>query len=149
MVNPYRTRGKHFGRGEAPPQFKPAGKKPVKGGRWSVRKQLDGRWRAWSNGAAKRYNHTFYTHMVAVRWAQTVAQVYNKPGVDVFHYRVTEYLKNHYDRYRRADLVIFIRDQGGIVDPTIIARIMGISHSSWGRDLAILSARNASSRDRY
>lgn len=71
-VNPYRVQGIN-GR---PPRFKAAGKRPVKGGRWGVRQKLDGKWRAWSHGAASRCGANFFTWDYAVKWAHYVADYY-------------------------------------------------------------------------
>lgn len=57
--------------------FRPVGKKPVRGGRWKVRKFRFGnpqsRWRAWSDGSASVFNRRFATHSEAVGWATRVA----------------------------------------------------------------------------
>ena len=63
------TRGKTFGSRQYPPTFKAAGKRPVPGGRWFVRRVLPTQgnhgktWFAWTKGMAPRprakYFHTF------------------------------------------------------------------------------------------
>jgi hypothetical protein len=70
--NPYRVQGL-MGRA---PRFKPAGKKPVKGGRWSVRQKLDGKYRAWCQGHAAQWGANFLTWEYAVKWAHYVANAY-------------------------------------------------------------------------
>lgn len=158
LTNPYATRGKPVGRGEAPPQFKSVGKKPVVGGRWSVRKRLDGRWHAWTLGKAKKHSHIFYTHRFAVRWAQLVAMYHSKhPFIEegswvilpkAFSPELDRLLRDYYPSWRRADLIYLINELGGSVSESAINRIMGDSRRGLGLDLARQSAINASSRGR-
>ena len=64
---------------------------PVRGGRWSVRKDpepdrhhIDRPWRAWSGGRSKKWNRWFATQQEAIAWATYVAQCYAaKPPVEV------------------------------------------------------------------
>lgn len=60
------------------------GYRPVKGGRWSIRKQKDtGYWRAWTKGAAAKWSKRFYYWEDAFAWASFVARTYknNSPIV--------------------------------------------------------------------
>jgi hypothetical protein len=52
---------------------KPPGLKPVKGGRWFVRKMRNGLWNAWSEGLSKRWRRKFYTQEEAIIWSTHVA----------------------------------------------------------------------------
>lgn len=59
------------------PFRKPEGLKPVRGGRWSIRKlRHTGYWRAWTSGTASRWNRKFYYQVDAMAWAQMVAYAY-------------------------------------------------------------------------
>lgn len=63
-----------------PLAFKPVGKKPVKGGRWKVRRGYGVKpWRAWCNGAALRFNRSFETHQEAIEHAAAIAQMFAEP----------------------------------------------------------------------
>jgi len=66
-----------------PLPFKAAGKPPVTGGRWSVRR-LRGRgrerqWRAWTKGSAASFNRFFATQAEAIAHATTIAQMFTDP----------------------------------------------------------------------
>ena len=70
--------------------FKSARRKPVKGGRWSVRRNPSERvakpWRAWTKGEASRWSRSFATHGEAMAWATHVARTYaegDKAGADM------------------------------------------------------------------
>ena len=69
--------------------FKSARRKPVRGGRWSVRRNphnMQGnpakRWRAWTKGTARRWSKNFKTHDEAIRYATRVARLYAEHGVN-------------------------------------------------------------------
>ena len=130
-----------------PPQFKAVGKKPVRGGRWSVRKKLDGKWRAWTIGRAKRHSRTFYTFDAAIRWATFVSNYYremkplNLGSHDFFIEEVSRGLK-------RQDLEYFVMVKGGVVTKSAIDQLFGGTSKGLGRDLARQSSINESSRGR-
>ena len=65
-------------RHNVPAPFKPANRKPVKGGRWKIRKTRSPQrpWKAWSNGATSGYGASFATHAEAVEYANGVATLY-------------------------------------------------------------------------
>jgi len=64
-----------------PLDFKAAGKPPVKGGRWSVRRVNFGPrpWRAWTRGRAHIFNRSFESHAEAVSYAVRIASMYADP----------------------------------------------------------------------
>ena len=72
-----------FLRHNVPAPFKPANRKPVKGGRWKIRKTRNRQrpWRAWTEGAASIYRANFATHAGAVKYANGVATLF------ALHYR--------------------------------------------------------------
>ena len=57
-----------FLRHNVPAPFKPASRKPVKGGRWKIRKTRNPKlpWKAWSEGATSGYRASFATHAEAM-----------------------------------------------------------------------------------
>lgn len=63
-----------------PMDFKPAGKPPVKGGRWSIRRlrfKQDGKfWHAYSTGRARQFTRYFKTHAEAIEYASLIARMY-------------------------------------------------------------------------
>ena len=65
-------------RHNVPAPFKPANRKPVKGGRWKIRKTHNRQrpWRAWTEGAANTYRASFKTHAEAVEYANGVATLF-------------------------------------------------------------------------
>lgn len=144
LHNPFMTRGRIIARGEAPPQFKAMGLKPVKGGRWSVRKIRDGRWRAWTVGRAKRHARTFYTFDVAVRWAHHVTAMYTKDVPADLRDKELQY-KSH--QLKKFDLLHYVNNCGGVVSESAINRIIGDSRKGLGLDLARQSSINEALRD--
>ena len=66
-----------------PAPFKPANRKPVKGGRWKIRKTRNPQrpWRAWTEGAANTYRANFATQAEALKYANGVATLF------ALHYR--------------------------------------------------------------
>ena len=67
-----------FLRHNVPAPFKPANRKPVKGGRWKIRKTRNPKlpWKAWSEGATSGYRASFATHAEALKYANGVATLY-------------------------------------------------------------------------
>lgn len=62
-----------------PPSFRPPGgrpRNPIKGGRWQIRKKIDGKWAAFTTGKAMKWSRKFDTHAEAIRWARLVAVMY-------------------------------------------------------------------------
>ncbi|AVR56895.1 hypothetical protein PBI_TRISCUIT_22 [Microbacterium phage Triscuit] len=141
----FATRGRY---GNAyPPQFKSVGKPPVRGGRWSVRQKVNGQWRAWTIGQAKRHSRTFYTFDSAIRWATFVSNYYKqmKPkGVGSHDF----YIEEQSRRLKRQDAILFIRDRGGSMTNSAINRLIGDTSKGLGLALARQSAINASSLGR-
>ena len=72
-----------FLRHNVPAPFKPANQKPVKGGRWKIRKTRNRQrpWRAWTEGTANTYRANFATHAGAVKYANGAATLF------ALHYR--------------------------------------------------------------
>lgn len=65
-----------------PPSFRAASRPPVRGGRWSVRRDptVPNRpWRAWTRGKGGSFSRRFATHAEAIQHATTVAQVFANP----------------------------------------------------------------------
>ncbi|WNO27775.1 hypothetical protein SEA_HUWBERT_23 [Microbacterium phage Huwbert] len=131
-----------------PPQFKSVGKAPVRGGRWSVRKKINGQWRAWTIGQAKRHSRTFYTFESAVHWATFVSDYYRqmKPkGVGSHDF----YIEEESRRRKRVDAIRFVVKKQGVMTDSAINRLIGDTRKGLGLAIARQSAINASMRGRY
>lgn len=79
MSDVIRSEYNHFTRFMQPIPFRrsPARElRAVPGGRWQVRKLIDGRWRAWSKGKAQKYSRTFETQQEAAQWAHAIAETF-------------------------------------------------------------------------
>ena len=76
-----------FLRHNVPAPFKPASRKPVKGGRWKIRKTRNPKlpWKAWTDGAASIYRVNFATHAEALKYASGVALIYASKYRDPDH----------------------------------------------------------------
>ena len=142
--NPFETPGPY--NNAYPPQFKSAGKPPVRGGRWWVRKKLNGQWRAWTTGLAKRHSRTFYTFEAAIRWAVFVSDYYKemKPKRLGSH---DFYIEEQSRRLKRWDAVTFVRDKGGSMTSSAINRLIGDTRKGLGFAIARQSSLNASLGD--
>lgn len=146
MTHVFATRGPRYGAREYPPRFKPMNKPPVKGGRWGVRKRLDGRWVAWTHGKARKYQAIFMTHHYAFAWAEFVTQAYgeyegNWPGIG-------DYMKHVRGQFKRNDLIYFVNEKGGVVTSSAIASFVGDPRRGLGLSLARQSSINESLRGR-
>lgn len=60
-------------RGLYPPTFRAAHRKPVRGGRFKVRKMYNRKWRVWTEGKNRWLNKTFKSWGEAINYAQKVA----------------------------------------------------------------------------
>jgi hypothetical protein len=88
-----------------PPTFRAAGKPPVKGGRWSVRKvDWDSvrPWRAWTRGKGQRFSRRFETFEQAINHATMVAQMFADPTSE----RVVATIRTIYPRITEERLAI-------------------------------------------
>lgn len=141
----FKTRGRY--NDAYPPQFKAVGKPPVRGGRWSVRQKLDGQWRAWTHGQAKRHSRTFYTFEAAIHWAVLVSNYYKdmKPSDIGSH---DFYLEQECRRLKKADAINFILVKNGSLTKSSINRFVGDPRKGLGLTLARQSSINESLRGR-
>lgn len=91
-----------------PAEFKPAGRRLVKGGRWKIRRRYGTPrpWRAYTDGKAKKWNRGFPTWEMAMRWSMAVATIYrlrmsDAERDDIIH-RVWE---EEYSAQSRAEVI--------------------------------------------
>ncbi len=106
-------------------QFRPAGRPPVKGGRWSIRKvgyDSQRPWRSWTRGKGQRFSRRFPTHAEAIQHATMVAQMFADPTPDrveatirAIYPNITEerlaHNVNHYAKFPKPR-------SGGVTEPS-------------------------------